>query len=74
MWAYEKEFRLVKGNCADKTVVIPKEAISEINLGALMPDEDRKQVISTIKKELPHAIIYQVRTAFKEFRLEFDEL
>jgi len=72
-WEYEHERRLlVQAKNSDKLPLMdsfPKNAIKEIILGELMPDEYRKRVLAIMKKHYPSGRIKNARRARECFSL-----
>jgi hypothetical protein len=64
-WEFEQEYRTHKlfpvkyATVEDRTIKLPKEAIREVILGALMPQKERTEVKKIIEAELPHVVIKQ---------------
>ncbi|MGE0568700.1 MAG: DUF2971 domain-containing protein [Bacteroidia bacterium] len=69
-WEYEKEYRLTTMHSADKAVKIQIEAYKEVILGGRMLKEQKDEIISVIKNQLPHVEIYQVQYPGEAFDIE----
>lgn len=69
-WKYEDEFRVTKGDSANKAYALPPEAIREIILGCNMPENQRKEIYEVIENKLPHARLYQAQVNDEMFKLD----
>lgn len=71
-WEYEKEYRLLNYNCADKVVKIPKDNFAEIILGHLISKEDQRHIIKTVKNNLPDIKILKVKANPQDYKLAIE--
>lgn len=69
-WDYEIEYRLSKMEFANKTIIIPKEIITEVILGCKISESDEKDILKIISLELPHVKIFKTKP--RELDFEFD--
>ena len=70
-WEYEKEIRIIKNTkqgIANK-VSFKKKALSEVILGCRFPDHKKLAIQAIIKKYGYHAILSQMDTSNKEYKL-----
>lgn len=64
-WEFEQEYRTLKlfyvDNVTDddRTIKLPKRAIKEVILGALMPNIEKEKITNIISTELPHVHVKQ---------------
>lgn len=64
-WEFEQEYRAQKlfftdnATNSDRTIKLPKAAIKEVILGALMPDNEKQALTALIAGELPHVLMRQ---------------
>ena len=70
IWAHEKEYRLVHRYKNSKKHTLEQEAISEIILGCMVPDNQRIAFVNAIKDILPNIKIYQIEQSKNGFGLE----
>lgn len=53
-WAYEIEYRLTTFGKTNLNIPFPKEAITEVIIGARMKDEMKQEIKTFLSKNLPH--------------------
>ena len=81
-WSYEEEVRILAhpaaaSDCSKEFAGykvclfnFPKDCIKEIILGCKMPLDERKKFVETVKKDYPHAKIFQAKLNDKKFDLD----
>jgi hypothetical protein len=63
-WGFEQEYRTQKlyytpPSNEERTITLPKEALTELILGAEISEPNKKTIIELAQKELPHINIFQ---------------
>lgn len=64
-WEFEQEYRTQKlfsvdnATDEDRTIKLPKRAIKEVIIGALMQDDEKEKIYKIIASKLPHVSIKQ---------------
>lgn len=73
-WYYEKEYRYVKSNGANKKYDISQDAIAEIYLGCMISDENETIIKSIRDSNFPKAKLYKYEKSKNRFEMEFNEV
>lgn len=73
-WAYEVEYRLTTFGKTNQVVEIPKDAISEVILGAKVSDQHISEIKDCIAKQLPHVSLFQCIPHENDFVLEIRKI
>jgi len=81
-WKYEREYRYIMTGSVNRLnnidefrkVIIEKEIITEVILGCKMSDDNKKELLSCLKKDYPHTKIYQAIIKKNSFALDFKDI
>jgi hypothetical protein len=73
-WYYEKEYRYIKYNFANKKISIPKEAIKEIYLGSMISEDDRRLIEEIRNNTYPDAHLYRYSKSKYRFEMEIENI
>ena len=73
-WDYEQEWRLIQYKLGAGVYRIPPEALVGIVLGALIEQQDRRDVLEWADSRDIPTKIFQARISTTKFELEFDEI
>ncbi len=73
-WEYEEEYRFVSIKKTNFPHKISKGAFKRVFLGCKISENDEKEIIDVVSRELPNTEIWKAEKSFDESKLEFNQL
>lgn len=73
-WSYEKEFRAILYNSTNLRYRFNPAALTEVIIGAQMPEKSRAQIISNLKNRNSSVSVLQAKLKKGEFGLDFERI
>ncbi|HYF66628.1 MAG TPA: DUF2971 domain-containing protein [Ohtaekwangia sp.] len=74
IWAYEKEWRIMKAKISNRIVKLQNETIKEIILGNKMAQSEKFTIIELAAKQFPGAEVYEIKMHKTKFQLELQRV
>jgi hypothetical protein len=71
VWQYEKEYRIIFGEGADKSIQVSPEVINSVILGCEIKEENEAKIIDILRKKGNNIILYKAKKKNYKFGLDY---